>query len=60
MVTTDIEGVQREYNNYSHMQWLLTPTISGDKQHHWLVTPFTHVMKVPKLFFSDSVISLIR
>ena len=46
MVTTDVEGVQREYNNHSRVQWLLTPTISGDKQHHWLVTPFTHVMKV--------------
>ena len=46
MVTTDIEGVQKEYNNHSYVQWQLTPTISGDKQHHWLVTPFTHVMKV--------------
>ena len=46
MVTTDVEGVQREYNNHSHVQWLLIPTISGNKQHHWLVTPYTHVMKV--------------
>ena len=56
MVTTDVKGVQRKYNNHSRVQWQLTPTISGDKhlcdkQHHWLVTPFIHMMKVwsPKL-----------
>ena len=42
----------RENNNHLHMHWLLTLIISGNKQHHCLLTPFTHVIDIPRAIYA--------